>query len=118
MFLLIKDGLYSPLPSIHFICHKFHGTQYWSGGNILQAKSGISAQTAFDMPSLLADGCCRECLAVYLRDIQRVKQTQPTLFFPELLTQASHVLSMSQSSHGLLGCFPSLKPSWIQTLNS
>lgn len=49
---------------------------YWS---ILQAKSGISDRSTFDMPSLLADGHCPEYLAVYLSDTERVNSANTVL---------------------------------------
>lgn len=51
----------------------------------------MSDQSAFDVPSLLADGHCSEYFAVYPGETDL---TQPTLFFPELFTcQLIHVLN-------------------------
>lgn len=58
------------------------------------------------MPSHLADGHLSEYSAVYPGETDL---TQPTLFFPELLTCPVNSCT-EQSSHGLLDCSPHWQP--------
>lgn len=97
----VKNALYSHWPPYIFSTISFIEVSSWlvhlTGTRASHKLSGVSDQSAFDVPSLLADGHCSEYLAVYSGETEL---TQPTLFFPELLT--CPVNSCIEQSSGLL----------------